>query len=95
MALLQFNPATGLAALALDELVESAEVVSKVNFAVTGNFAALQVTEVARHTTEIEIPRSELLKAEQEKRRQLQEQQQQNQPPKPKADSTKKDKANG
>ncbi|MFC4653401.1 MULTISPECIES: YhdP family protein [Rheinheimera] len=95
VALLQFNPATGLAALALDELVESAEVVSKVNFAVTGNFAALQVTEVARHTTEIEIPRSELLKAEQEKRRQLQEQQQQNQPPKPKADSTKKDKANG
>lgn len=65
LALLQFNPVTGLAALAIDGLVESAQVISKVNFAVTGTYLAPVVTEVARHTTEIDIPRSELLKAEQ------------------------------
>ncbi len=97
VALLQFNPATGLAALALDEIVESAEVISKVNFVVTGNFDQPEVVEVARHTTEVEIPRSELLKAEQEKRLRLQqEKESQQKPVKPaakKADS--KDKANG
>jgi uncharacterized protein (TIGR02099 family) len=81
VALLQFNPATGLAALALDELVESAEVVSKVNFVVTGNFDQPEVVEVARHTTEIEVPRSELLKAEQEKRLRLQQEQESQQTP--------------
>ena len=99
VALLQFNPATGLAALALDEIVESAEVVSKVNFVVTGNFDQPEVVEVARHTTEVEVPRSELLKAEQEKRlRMQQEQQLQPKPDKPAASpkaNTTKDKANG
>ncbi len=93
VALLQFNPATGLAALALDELVESAEVVSKVNFVVTGNFDQPEVVEVARHTTEVEVPRSELLKAEQEKRLRLQqEQESQQRPVKPAASSKAKDK---
>lgn len=100
VALLQFNPATGLAALALDEIVESAEVVSKVNFVVTGNFDQPEVVEVARHTTEVEIPRSELLKAEQEKRLRMQQEQQLQQKPEkpaasPKAKNTTKDKANG
>ncbi|WP_310280012.1 YhdP family protein [Rheinheimera soli] len=96
VALLQFNPATGLAALALDELVESAEVVSKVNFVVTGNFDQPEVQEVARHTTEIEVPRSELLKAEQEKRLRLQQEQEaQKNPAKPSAKRQNKDKANG
>jgi uncharacterized protein YhdP len=96
VALLQFNPATGLAALALDEIVESAEVISKVNFVVTGNFDQPEVVEVARHTTEVEIPRSDLLKAEQEKRLRLQQEQEpQQQPAKPAANSKTKDKANG
>ncbi len=96
VALLQFNPATGLAALALDEIVESAEVVSKVNFVVTGNFDQPEVVEVARHTTEVEIPRSDLLKAEQEKRLRLQqEQESQQKPVKPAASSTTREKANG
>lgn len=95
VALLQFNPATGLAALALDELVESAEVVSKVNFVVTGNFDQPQVVEVARHTTEIEVPRSELLKAEQEKRLRLQQESQQK-PAQPAATSSgTEEKTNG
>ncbi|EGM76625.1 TIGR02099 family protein [Rheinheimera sp. A13L] len=96
VALLQFNPATGLAALALDEIVESAEVVSKVNFVVTGNFDQPEVLEVARHTTEIEVPRSELLKAEQEKRLRLQQEQEaEKNPVKPSASRPRKEKANG
>jgi uncharacterized protein YhdP len=50
------NPATGLAALALDEVFQSAEVISKINFTVTGSFAAPVVTEVNRHSTEVPVP---------------------------------------
>ena len=54
------------------------------------------MVEVARHTTEVEIPRSDLLKAEQEKRLRLQQEQEpQQQPAKPAANSKTKDKANG
>ena len=50
------NPATGLAALALDEVFQSAEVISKINFTVTGSFDQPVVTEVNRHSTEIPVP---------------------------------------
>lgn len=50
------NPATGLAALALDEVFQSAEVISKINFTVTGNFDEPVVTEVNRHSKEIPVP---------------------------------------
>lgn len=50
------NPATGLAALALDEVFQSAEVISKINFTVTGSFDKPVVTEVNRHSTEIPVP---------------------------------------
>ncbi|HEX5791745.1 MAG TPA: YhdP family protein, partial [Rheinheimera sp.] len=50
------NPATGLAALALDEVFQSAEVISKINFTVTGNFDQPVVTEVNRHSKEVPVP---------------------------------------
>ncbi|WP_417705471.1 YhdP family protein [Rheinheimera aquimaris] len=50
------NPATGLAALALDEVFQSAEVISKINFTVTGSFDEPVVTEVNRHSKEIPVP---------------------------------------
>ena len=50
------NPATGLAALALDEVFQSAEVISKINFTVTGSFEQPVVTEVNRHSKEIPVP---------------------------------------
>ncbi|WNO59914.1 YhdP family protein [Rheinheimera sp. MMS21-TC3] len=50
------NPATGLAALALDEVFQSAEVISKINFTITGSIDEPIVTEVNRHSTEIPVP---------------------------------------
>jgi uncharacterized protein (TIGR02099 family) len=50
------NPATGLAALALDEVFQSAEVISKINFIVTGSFDEPVVTEVNRHSKEVPVP---------------------------------------
>ena len=50
------NPATGLAALALDEVFQSAEVISKINFTVTGSFDKPVVTEVNRHSKEVPVP---------------------------------------
>lgn len=50
------NPATGLAALALDEVFQSAEVISRINFTVTGSFDKPVVTEVNRHSTEVPVP---------------------------------------
>lgn len=50
------NPATGLAALALDEVFQSAEVISKINFTVTGTFSQPVVTEVNRHSKEVPVP---------------------------------------
>lgn len=50
------NPVTGLAALALDEVFQSAEVISRINFTVTGSFDHPVVTEVNRHSTEVPVP---------------------------------------
>lgn len=50
------NPVTGLAALALDEVFQSAEVISRINFTVTGTLDQPVVTEVNRHSTEIPVP---------------------------------------
>ncbi|SEB00650.1 YhdP family protein [Alkalimonas amylolytica] len=50
------NPVSGLAALALDEMFTSAEVISRVNFTVTGTFDEPVVTEVNRHSTEVPVP---------------------------------------
>lgn len=50
------NPVSGLAALALDEMFTSAEVISRVNFTVTGTFDDPVVTEVNRHSTEVPVP---------------------------------------
>lgn len=50
------NPATGLAALALDEVFQSAEVISRINFTITGSFDKPVVTEVNRHSTEVPVP---------------------------------------
>ncbi|MBU2113487.1 MAG: TIGR02099 family protein [Gammaproteobacteria bacterium] len=50
------NPATGLAALALDEVFQSAEVISKINFTVTGSFDKPVVTEVNRHSKQVPVP---------------------------------------
>ncbi len=50
------NPATGLAALALDEVFQSAEVISRINFTVTGDFDKPVVTEVNRHSKEVPVP---------------------------------------
>ncbi|WP_445767123.1 YhdP family protein, partial [Rheinheimera sp.] len=50
------NPATGLAALALDEVFQSAEVISKINFTVTGSFDKPLVTEVNRHSKQVPVP---------------------------------------
>lgn len=50
------NPVTGIAALALDEVFQSAEVISRINFTVTGSFEQPVVTEVNRHSTEVPVP---------------------------------------
>ncbi|KKO44949.1 hypothetical protein WG68_12435 [Arsukibacterium ikkense] len=50
------NPVTGLAALALDEVFQSAEVISRINFTVTGSFEQPLVTEVNRHSTQVPVP---------------------------------------
>ena len=59
-ALQAFGPTrvvlAGLAALALDEVFQSAEVISKINFTVTGSFDKPVVTEVNRHSTEVPVP---------------------------------------
>ncbi|MDX3775143.1 YhdP family protein [Chromatiaceae bacterium AAb-1] len=50
------NPVTGLAALALDEVFQSAEVISRINFTITGDFKNPVVTEVNRHSKEVPVP---------------------------------------
>ncbi|WP_442886681.1 YhdP family protein [Arsukibacterium sp.] len=50
------NPATGLAALALDEMFQSAEVISRINFTLTGSFDKPVVTEVNRHSKQVPVP---------------------------------------
>ncbi len=50
------NPVSGVAAFALDEVFQSAEVISKINFTVTGDLANPVVTEVKRDSKKVPLP---------------------------------------
>lgn len=50
------NPVTGVAAYALDEMFQSAEVISKIRFAVHGDLDAPTVEELKRDSKQIDIP---------------------------------------
>ncbi|WP_100657731.1 YhdP family protein [Alteromonas flava] len=50
------NPPTALAALALDQMLTSAKVISNVNYSVTGTFDEPKVQEIGRDSTEVELP---------------------------------------
>lgn len=50
------NPVTGVAAYALDEVFQSAEVISKIQFDVTGDLDNPVVTEVKRDSKQIQVP---------------------------------------
>ncbi|MDC8829744.1 YhdP family protein [Alteromonas gilva] len=50
------NPPTALAALALDQVLTSAKVISNVNYRITGTLDDPQLEEVGRDSTEIELP---------------------------------------
>ena len=51
------NPVSGVAAYALDEMFQSAEVISKINFTVTGDLDNPVVTEVKRDSKQITLPK--------------------------------------
>ncbi len=50
------NPPTALAALALDQMLTSAKVISNVNYSVTGTIAEPIMIETGRESTEVELP---------------------------------------
>ncbi|MFC3095268.1 YhdP family protein [Alteromonas sediminis] len=50
------NPPTAIAALAIDQVLTSAKVISNVNYQVTGTFEAPVVTEVGRDSKEVTLP---------------------------------------
>lgn len=50
------NPATALAAFALDEVISSANVVSKLNYTLTGTLQEPIITEVKRSSRVVEMP---------------------------------------
>ncbi|MBF7073708.1 TIGR02099 family protein [Glaciecola sp. MH2013] len=50
------NPPTALAALALDQVLTSAKVISNVNYSVTGTIAEPVLIETGRESTEVELP---------------------------------------
>lgn len=50
------NPPTALAALALDQVLTSAKVISNVNYHITGTIDNPEVEEVGRNSTDIELP---------------------------------------
>ena len=52
------NPVSGVAAYALDEMFQSAEVISKINFTVTGDLDNPLVTEVKRDSKQVPVPKS-------------------------------------
>ena len=56
------NPVSGVAAYALDEMFQSAEVISKINFTVTGDLDNPVVTEVKRDSKKVPLPKSSLPK---------------------------------
>ena len=50
------NPPTALAALALDQVLTSAKVISNINYSVTGTIAEPILLETGRKSTEVELP---------------------------------------
>jgi uncharacterized protein (TIGR02099 family) len=50
------NPAAGLAALALDQMVTSAKVISNIKFSLTGSLDSPQLTELGRDSKEVSLP---------------------------------------
>jgi uncharacterized protein (TIGR02099 family) len=50
------NPVSGVAAYALDEMFQSAEVISKINFEVTGDFDYPDVVETKRSSKQVPLP---------------------------------------
>nr|WP_277816398.1 YhdP family protein [Neptunicella marina] len=50
------NPATAIAALALDEVISSAKVVSSIDFSLTGTIDEPQLKEIGRDSREIMLP---------------------------------------
>jgi uncharacterized protein (TIGR02099 family) len=50
------NPATALAALALDQMLTSAKVISNIKFSLTGSLNDPQLTELGRDSKEISLP---------------------------------------
>ena len=52
------NPVSGVAAYALDEMFQSAEVISKINFTVTGDLDNPVVTEVKRDSRQVTLPKA-------------------------------------
>ena len=58
------NPVSGVAAYALDEMFQSAEVISKINFTVTGDLDNPVVTEVKRDSKKVPLPKAPLPEAQ-------------------------------
>ena len=56
------NPVSGVAAYALDEMFQSAEVISKINFSVSGDLDNPTVTELERNSKQVTIPADALPK---------------------------------
>ena len=56
------NPVSGVAAYALDEMFQSAEVISKINFKVSGDLDNPTVTELERNSKQVTIPADALPK---------------------------------
>jgi uncharacterized protein (TIGR02099 family) len=56
------NPVSGVAAYALDEMFQSAEVISKINFSVSGDLDNPTVTELERNSKKVTIPADALPK---------------------------------
>lgn len=52
------NPVSGLAALAIDQVIERANVISEIRFSMTGTIDAPIITEVDRRSREITLPGS-------------------------------------
>ncbi|MDN4501950.1 YhdP family protein [Alteromonadaceae bacterium BrNp21-10] len=57
------NPATAIAALALDEMITSAQVVSSINYSLTGSIEDPILKELGRESREIILPASTLPKS--------------------------------
>ncbi|WP_017444574.1 YhdP family protein [Gayadomonas joobiniege] len=56
------NPVTGIAALAIDQVIESADVISQIEFVIHGTIDTPKVVETGRESKEIKIPKNKQLK---------------------------------